>query len=281
MSNEIGSILEQLRASVREQRIAQGNNTLSATEQELQRSLDEIELHRVISAHWPLKAHNPVERVINLFNKIVRRLLRWYINPIVEQQNAYNEAVARSLRLLADAYRELAEQQTSGTAKPQNQEPRTVEPLKTATGAAAAHLLQQASNAKLLRPADHTTKQPIINYQLPITALQQLIQQRATSEPEPRFIELELIAQQQQLGLRQNVTAHWPLNGTTSMDRIAALLQTGTRRYLRWLINPIVEQQNNANAAITLAIHQLSCLDAEQRADIAAARAKRKHLTQQ
>ncbi len=42
----------------------------------------------------------------------MRRYLRWYINPIVEQQNAYNDAVARTLRLLADAYAELAEQTT-------------------------------------------------------------------------------------------------------------------------------------------------------------------------
>jgi hypothetical protein len=29
--------------------------------------------------------------------RLVRLLLRWYINPIVEQQNRFNSAVARSL----------------------------------------------------------------------------------------------------------------------------------------------------------------------------------------
>ena len=67
------------------------------------------ELHRVVSAHWPLRSRSLAERLINLVNKVVRRLLRWYINPIVEQQNAYNDAVARALRLLADAYLDLRE----------------------------------------------------------------------------------------------------------------------------------------------------------------------------
>jgi hypothetical protein len=45
------------------------------------------------------------------------------------------------------------------------------------------------------------------------------------------------------------------------------------RRYLRWYINPIVEQQNAANAAFTVALLRLIALDAERRAEVAALRA--------
>jgi hypothetical protein len=46
------------------------------------------------------------------------------------------------------------------------------------------------------------------------------------------------------------------------------------RRYLRWYINPIVEQQNAANAALTMALLRLIALDAERRAEVAALRAR-------
>src|SRR3954469_23282404 len=107
---DVASILEELRAQVRARRLAQGQVEEGPLERDLRRSLDEIELHRVISAHWPLLGKTVPQRVVALINKLVRRYLRWYINPIVEQQNAYNDAVARALRLLAEAYGELGEQ---------------------------------------------------------------------------------------------------------------------------------------------------------------------------
>src|SRR6185503_1617362 len=107
---DVASILEGLRAEVRARRLAQGQAEEGPLERDLRRSLDEIELHRVISAHWPLLGRTVPQRVVALVNKLVRRYLRWYINPIVEQQNAYNDAVARALRLLAEAYIDLGEQ---------------------------------------------------------------------------------------------------------------------------------------------------------------------------
>src|SRR5215204_7285167 len=107
---DVASILEALRAEVRARRLAQGQPEENPLERDLRRSLDEIELHRVVSAHWPLLGKTVPQRILALVNKLVRRYLRWYINPIVEQQNAYNDAVARALRLLAEAYGELGEQ---------------------------------------------------------------------------------------------------------------------------------------------------------------------------
>lgn len=99
---DVGAILEGLRAQVRERRMAQGGPAQSPLDREVQRALDEIELHRVISAHWPLQANTLPQRAITLVNKLVRRYLRWYINPIVEQQNAANAAFTIALaRLIA------------------------------------------------------------------------------------------------------------------------------------------------------------------------------------
>src|SRR5437016_1409983 len=90
---DVAGILEELRAEVRARRMAQGQAEEVPLARDLRRSLDEIELYRVVSAHWSLLGKTVPQRVVALVNKLVRRYLRWYINPIVEQQNAYNDAV--------------------------------------------------------------------------------------------------------------------------------------------------------------------------------------------
>jgi hypothetical protein len=97
MPPDVGAILEALRAEVRARRLAQGRAEPGPAERELARALDEIELYRVVSAHWPLLGKTLPQRAINLVNKLVRRYLRWYINPIVEQQNAANAAFSAGL----------------------------------------------------------------------------------------------------------------------------------------------------------------------------------------
>ena len=94
---DVAAILEGLRAEVRARRLAQGQAEEHPLERDLRRSLDEIELHRLVSAHWPLIGTTLPQRAIALVNKLVRRYLRWYINPIVEQQNAANAAITAAL----------------------------------------------------------------------------------------------------------------------------------------------------------------------------------------
>jgi hypothetical protein len=51
-----------------------------------------------VSAHWGIASDLPfVGRFLVLFRRVMRILLRWYINPIVEQQNAFNHAAVRAL----------------------------------------------------------------------------------------------------------------------------------------------------------------------------------------
>jgi hypothetical protein len=240
----VGAILEQLRAQVRAQRLARGGGEPSQAEQELRRALDEIELHRVVSAHWPLKARSLAGRPAVLVNKLVRRLLRWYINPIVEQQNAYNDAVARALRLLAEAYAELAEQ---GASAPQGPNDAPAAPAGPPPTAGDARELQQR--------------------------LQAAVRERAQREPVARFPELELAALEPHLAALAQVSAHWALEGRAPAERAVAFGQRAARQYLRWLVNPIVEQQNNANAAIAAALRATAGVGEEQRAERARSRA--------
>jgi hypothetical protein len=278
---DVGAILAALRDEVRARRLAQGRAEPGPAERELQRALDEIELHRVVSAHWPLIGTTLPQRVVALLNKLVRRYLRWYINPIVEQQNAYNDAVARTLRLLAEAYTELAGQ-TSDHRRPttddwpSTQNHRTTEPQNSAPDSAVASdgptTDDRPPTTDHRRPGSDksTTDHGSQNH----GQLMALVRSQAAIEPPACLPDLELYAVAPQLRLREQVSAHWPLIGATLPQRLVALLNKLVRRYLRWYINPIVEQQNAANAAVTVALMRLIALDAERRAEAAALRAR-------
>ncbi|NJP06901.1 MAG: hypothetical protein HC837_15430 [Chloroflexaceae bacterium] len=108
---DVTTILEQLRAEVRAQRQAQRVETTEraayqAIDRELMHCAEQLELTRAIITHWPLQGYTIPQRLLVLVHRVVRHSLKWYINPIADQQNAFNEVTARTLRLLIDAYRE-------------------------------------------------------------------------------------------------------------------------------------------------------------------------------
>jgi hypothetical protein len=110
---DVGAILQQLRREVRAARSSLTDDTthvvpLGVDLDELREAVAELEALRAVSHHWPLTWHTPRQRVEVFVQRLIRRALRWYIAPIVEQQNAYNNAVARAMQLLVDANRQLA-----------------------------------------------------------------------------------------------------------------------------------------------------------------------------
>ncbi len=115
----VAHILATLRAEVQAQRATYAADAVAddARVRDLRRAAEELEYTRVVSAHWPIEGRTVLEQGWAFVNKVVRRYLRWYINPIVEQQNAYNDASARTIRLLIEANSELrAEVATLRTA---------------------------------------------------------------------------------------------------------------------------------------------------------------------
>ena len=66
---------------------------------ELARSpLEDVQRLATVNAHWGIASDLPVVgRFLVLFRRVLRIGLRWYINPIVDQQNAFNDAVVRAL----------------------------------------------------------------------------------------------------------------------------------------------------------------------------------------
>jgi hypothetical protein len=256
---DVAAILEQLRAEVRARRQAldtasDHDDAHSALERQLHRCAEQLEISRVVSAHWPLTHRSLPQRIGNFINKVVRRLLRWYINPIVEQQNAFNDTTARTLRLLIEGYSELLHQRTDTAPPPGSNTPDN-----------------SANSDNSDDPDDPDDGAPP-----PDTArLQARIEQQGAHEPPTAFTDLHLRPLLAELQQRQQINAHWHLEEHTPAQRATALAQRGIRFYLRWLINPIVEQQNNANAAVVETVAPLLAADAEVRAALAAQRARR------
>jgi len=63
--------------------------------------LEDVQRLATVSAHWGIASDLPVAgRFLVLFRRVLRIGLRWYINPIVDQQNAFNDAVVRALHEL-------------------------------------------------------------------------------------------------------------------------------------------------------------------------------------
>jgi len=248
------AILESLRAEVRAQRAARGaaeaDPSLSAIEAELRRCAEQLEITRVVSAHWPLEGRTLYERAWALINKVVRRALRWYINPIVEQQNAFNDAAAHSVRLLIESHADLRDQ----LADLRRELPAPPAPPPAPDGPGPA--------PDTARPAPPTAE------------LQSLVERAGHAEPPARLPDLELRAQPAHLAARQAVSAHWVIGGDTPLTRARALTQRTIRQYLRWMINPIVEQQNAFNAALAESAAPQIAAEGELRARLAALRAR-------
>jgi hypothetical protein len=100
--DEIAAILQQLKQHVRSQRLKDelGRSATVAAALEAVKSSSWVNPHQPIAwPHWP---RGVWPKVVAFVQKVVRRMLRWYINPIVEEQNRFNQAVAEALDALAE-----------------------------------------------------------------------------------------------------------------------------------------------------------------------------------
>ena len=112
---DVAAIMEQIRREVRlrrEGRLESSVHQLQSSfdEVELARSLEEVRASQGVSAHWPIIWRTPLQAFFALIQRVTRRFLCWYINPIVEQQNAFNASTERTLSLLVAANARLREE---------------------------------------------------------------------------------------------------------------------------------------------------------------------------
>lgn len=85
--------LASLEQRIRQRRQLMGADAATATDDDVRAVAD----NWFVSAHLPITWETPViGRALALAKRVTRLLLRWYINPIVDQQNDFNAAVARA-----------------------------------------------------------------------------------------------------------------------------------------------------------------------------------------
>lgn len=64
-------------------------------------SLGQLRQSQVVNSHlpigWPTMPRNVLHKFVAYAKKVMRRLLRWYINPLVDQQNRFNAAVVTAI----------------------------------------------------------------------------------------------------------------------------------------------------------------------------------------
>ena len=98
----MAAVLAELREQIRERRarftVDDPGDPHALNLAELKRSVEAVNDSWLVSAHLPVTWEARVVGRLGAYAKrAVRVLLRWYINPIVEQQNRFNSAVARTL----------------------------------------------------------------------------------------------------------------------------------------------------------------------------------------
>jgi hypothetical protein len=99
---DAAAVLEELREQVRSRRarlqLSDPDNPHARSLAELRRSVDSVNDVWFVTAHLPIMWELRIVGRLGAYTKrVVRLLLRWYINPIVEQQNRFNSATARAV----------------------------------------------------------------------------------------------------------------------------------------------------------------------------------------
>ncbi len=99
-SHEIAEILRQLKRDLRNRRLQDEGDQSAA----LTTALAQADATRQVNPRqpiaWPDWPKGLLPKVVALVQKVVRRLLGWYIDPIVDEQNQFNAAATMALGAL-------------------------------------------------------------------------------------------------------------------------------------------------------------------------------------
>lgn len=94
---ELQDIVAALQSEIRQQRIAQNQPTAPTMDDPLANVMARQKVETHLPIGWPVMPSGLVAKLRVYVQKAVRRLLRWYINPLFDQQNAYNAAATQAL----------------------------------------------------------------------------------------------------------------------------------------------------------------------------------------
>ena len=86
----------------------ENQNKIHQNSQEISEKIKIMENKRINSAHRHIMSHRKIMgSLVVFFKKVVRKSMKWYINPICDQQTEFNNAVVPSIGKLAETQGEL------------------------------------------------------------------------------------------------------------------------------------------------------------------------------
>jgi len=97
---DVGQVLARLKEEVRRGSTATAGASPWPQAPTLRRLYATTHVNPHLPIGWPRLPRGILPKLVAIVQKLIRRGLRWYINPIVEQQNAYNAAATATLESL-------------------------------------------------------------------------------------------------------------------------------------------------------------------------------------
>lgn len=96
-NEDVAQVLARLKEEIRSRKVQSPEPSPPGALVELRQVYATTRVNPHLPIGWPKLPRGVIPKIVAITQKVVRRLLRWYINPIVEQQNAYNAAVTAVL----------------------------------------------------------------------------------------------------------------------------------------------------------------------------------------
>jgi len=96
-NEDVAKVLARLKEEIRTRKVQSAEIPLPEAQVKLRQVYATARVNPHLPIGWPKLPPGIIPKIVAIAQKVVRRLLRWYINPIVEQQNAYNAAVTAVL----------------------------------------------------------------------------------------------------------------------------------------------------------------------------------------
>lgn len=135
VSDDFEAVILALQDEIRRSQPVHGTTEIT----ELRATLARVVRYQQVNSHppigWPVMPKALVPKLTAYAQKVTRRLLRWYINPLVDQQNLFNRATVDMLAELTARVEELAAaQSTGGLAAPGRSNEQTSLPAEETRG---------------------------------------------------------------------------------------------------------------------------------------------------
>jgi hypothetical protein len=99
--NNSAAVLNEIISAARQEQAAQWSSADATPRASIQAMRKRVWVNPHWEIAWPHWPSGIMAKVVAIWQKFSRRLLQWYIEPIIQQQNEFNQVTLRAVELLA------------------------------------------------------------------------------------------------------------------------------------------------------------------------------------